>query len=162
MKKEQVVQVVTNIQSRIFNSIENINCGGCGWFAYFMHQALSEYGIKCELAILDNEKIDERLDTINNFRNTRDINNSNNLYTSFNHCCVVLPMLYLDFDGEVFEAIEDYGRTLQGYYTIEEMKIALEIGLWTPDFDTDDLPELASIITQECEKVFGQYELILT
>lgn len=149
MKVNAIKKVVAKIQKEISREINELNAGGCGWFAYMMHTELKKYNIESEMVILDQCNIDGRKEILNDIINNK---SRDGWCTSFNHCCVAVKSLY--FDGVTFDVISNWserGYEPKGTYTEKEMQTALKVGGWNSDYNKSQNTVLKNIIKANLE-----------
>ena len=153
-------QIIKEIQTEIRSKIDNLNSGGCGWFAFYMATALKSVGIEAEIKLItrheedlwftSRDDINFKKEVINEYINNGKKNcDPNDLQEiSFIHC--YLNVAGLQFDG-VYEDMKGiqtkFSRfKFEGTYSLDEMKIALEVGGWNPTYDASNNTTLKDII----------------
>lgn len=153
-------QIIKEIQSEIRSKIDNLNSGGCGWFAFYMATALKSVGIEAEIKLItrhegdlwftQKDDINYKKEIINEYVNNGEQNcdPSDLQETSFIHCYI--NVAGFEFDGmyESFKDMKEYFKRFkfEGDYTIEEMEIALKVGGWNCTYDTSNNAKLKEII----------------
>lgn len=164
-----LIELFENIVIKTSNKIDSINFGGCGFFAYYLVDTLQRYGVKCTIARL------EHYDSFNwwkkDFEKFKNLKRKKRGYDnlSASHFMAKVGKIYVDggkyvqllnykspskIGEEVLRKHLKY-RKITGYYTLEEMKIALEYGNWNQCYDRKQNTKLRKIIETECKKFFN-------
>lgn len=164
---------LTNLFESIIKEIEkakinNINKGGCGWFCYFLIKNLRKFGIQSKIArIEDYGYFNHWKDGFENFKNSSDENQFYyNEYLTASHFMVKMGRTFVDGKKQVnlnkapskikyseLDMILGWGK-VTGYYTLEDIKLALKHGSWNSTYDTKHNKNLEKIINKECCNFF--------
>lgn len=121
------------VKDQIIEQVRYLNCGGCGFYAYFMSKKLTMLGFKPEILVLDrySESIDSRYYLLNQIKNNQKLDVPRNALSASHF--VVKCENYV-FDSDEIIDLEDkplkqgefiFGCLYIGNYTIEDMAIAL-------------------------------------
>jgi len=121
------------LNSNICFEIENLSCGGCGIFCYLMKKKLDELGIESKIIAFDYypRSIKKAKSNIRNFLSNKPFNNQ----MGASHFVV-------SAEGILFDGYHTYKNTKEvgfgeavDFYTIEELKIAINHGEWNTTYD---------------------------
>lgn len=134
--KTLILQIHKNI---ILNDIDNVNDGGCGFFAFFVANELEKLGIEYRIKVIDKVKlgggsVKKKVTNINSFLLQKMPIKSDLI--SITHCWIQVKHKgqWLDFDGETssFYPEWDYESEadFSGYFTKEELKVCLRYAKW--------------------------------
>lgn len=143
-------------------SVRNVSNGGCGYFVYYVANELERYGIPYRIRVVDGDPfwlvgapIETKKANIASFLNHTEP--LNDMLVSFEHCWIEIEQNDTVFK---FDA-EDAGVTLNpkdyrfsGFYTREEVKIALRYCQWNPMYNKGNNKKLRAAIRQAFETVY--------
>lgn len=115
-------------------NIDNLNRGGCGRFALYLHRHLRQLGVHTKIMCVDYKPIPFKREKLMNFQGE-----------SFGHVMLVLyqpngKSLYIDgyYVNNKFPSrwtLEDYNF---GYLTYEQLSIAVGMGFWNTEYSKED------------------------
>jgi hypothetical protein len=133
---------IKNLNFIVGYNINNLNAGGCGIFCYMMYNKLKDLGIECKVVGLDLHNV--RYKKSNVIKQLNNEEHDGELACS--HYVIEIKKGFL-FDGYyVYDSYKevDYGEA--EYFTIEELKVALDYGRWNPCYKRTQNESLAKII----------------
>ena len=159
MSTVELELLISNIQHNV-NHIPNLNSGGCGFFALFVAEECKNRGIKYSIPIIDSLdsekdwgevklnmlKIQEGVEEEEGYVGYYD-----KLDFSFSHAVIKIGRKYFDSEGVGKNNVDVIKVNKKSYpeyyytdspYTIEDMKVALELGGWNTAFNRERIGEL--------------------
>lgn len=148
-------QLIFEIQKGIIkNDIEDVNSGGCGFFAFFVANELDKCNIPYKIKVVDDiiggTDIEQKVANINNFVCNKEKPQSDLI--NFEHCYIQIEDY--KFDAEISgEALNDKDYHYKGVYTKHDLKIALRYGDWSKVYYKKQNRLLRSVIRESFQTV---------
>jgi len=141
--------------AKIINSvIQNVNNGGCGYFALYLGEKLYELGydvdiLTLELTINDKHLLQLREIYRKPFKTLKELNGRGG---SINHILLRIGSNYIDTRG-IYDSIDDVKKyypefTNMTTFDLDKLKSLCEEGGWNPMFDTSQLPKMEYLINK--------------
>ncbi len=141
----QVIEIFEEMQDEIETNIENLNDGGCGQFAYYLGVELDKINFPYKIAIYDKLNPEKRKTFLDEVKNQQFINSR---HLSASHVSVkILDFYYLDGYEFIWEGTSNI------FYTLDELKLALEHGAWNEGYNKKQNRKLKRIIQKHTKKL---------
>ena len=144
---EKLRDIINNIIKEITHKVSYINCGGCGWFSYFLSRELFNLGIYYKVVVIGCTKGSRKL--IDTLRMEEQYIPKKD-WLSARHYMIKINDYYIDgyyIGKKVPEKHEDYPKSSSFIYPQNILK-ACQYGDWNDQFDTFDIDVIEEIIVR--------------
>lgn len=146
---KKIKNIILNIHCEIranFQLYNNINNGGCGYFAKILSEYLISKNIKCKIVFFDNQKRKEKKKLLKEKKEKLSFDDK--VCLSSNHILIQIGTTLIDAKG--IYSIKNYYTN--GTYTNEELNYVLKKGIWNSCYDRRKNKTIQKIIKTSCHK----------
>lgn len=133
----------------------DVNSGGCGFYALYLHNALKNVGIKSRIALFEEEATRSTF-----FQTNRETGTKQPADHIMLRICMDGQAIYVDSDGwstlEGAKNSGDFRTKCVGFYSVKSLEYALKYGRWNFFYNRVHNKEIQSIIDEMVSRIFGQ------
>lgn len=149
-KNTILLKTILEIQTELRSNIDELNMGGCGFFAIIMYSVMKRYGFNCKIVFYSSRE-KKIINNIFNEIKSKNFNNAHDL--SVNHVFIKYKNYFFDGHGFLFKGID---VDVTGEFSIKELALSLKYGKWNSKFSPNHniLQTIKFIIENEFKRSF--------
>ncbi len=146
-KVEKVLEQIASLNEKLENELPYINHGGCGLFTKLLYEKLVADHPTIKIIWFDSYLSAEERNDLITYTTNNGYGDGRGNSLSCSH--IMIELYGFHIDGHTIYKQFDHqwaNRTYQGYFTIDELNLAIKYGYWNSMYDKSKTPVVEKLI----------------